>query len=160
MHKKVLEEKSIYFGKVSMPKGYEIDHESMVVDITGSKVYNVDFPVNKIWIELNTYLTERIYLNFKIIITNVKTWGELIYPGKKYDLITTPKNPKNHFVLIYGVKIEPRSTFIKICYNNRLEIHEIKEGEFIMFSSDFIYTFAENKSDNINYIQTILYERI
>ena len=160
MNKKVLEQTAIYFGKVSMPKGYEIDHESLLIDITGSNVYEVNFPISKTWMDLNTYLTERIYLNFKIKLSNVKTWGDILYPGKKFEVGKISETFKNNFVLIYGVKNKLNSTYIKIYHNNIPQIYEIKEGEFVMFPSNLMYTICENKSDKINYIQTILYELV
>tara|TARA_R110000822_G_scaffold209270_1_gene345205 strand:- start:1629 stop:2111 length:483 start_codon:yes stop_codon:yes gene_type:complete len=159
MHKKVLSEESIYHGKVKMPKGFEIDHESILVNITGSNVYDIPFPNTNIFSELNTYLIENIYLNFNITLSNVKTWGDIIYPTKKSEINITFENFKHHFVLVYGVKIEPRSTYIKIYFNNKPLTFEIKEGEFVMFPSNLMYNFTENKSNKFNFIQTILYER-
>mgnify|MGYP001201451813 CR=1 FL=1 len=159
MRKKVLEQTAIYFGKVSMPKGYEIDHESLLINIAGSNVYEVDCPIFQPWVDLNTYLIERIYLNFKLNLSNVKTWGDMLYPGKKFEVGKVSETPKNNFVLIYGIKNKLNSTYIKIYHNNIPQIHEIKEGEFVMFPSNLMYTICENKSDKINFIQTILYER-
>jgi len=160
MYKKVLEETAIYSGKVSMPRGYEIDHESLLVNITGSNVYEVNFPLSNIWVDLNNFLTERIYLNFKLNLSNVKTWGDIIYPGKKFEVSKIPEKPRNHFVLIYGVKIKPGSSYVKIYHKDIPQMYEIKEGEFIMFPSNLLYTICENKSDKINFIQSILYELI
>ena len=160
MHKKVLvEETSVYHGKIKMPKGYEIDHESFIFNITGSNVFDVPFPTTNIFSELNTYLIENIYLNFKIIISNVKTWGDIIYPTKKSDIVIPPQDIKYHFVLLFGVKITSKSTYVKIYLNNKPVIFEIKEGEFVMFPSNLMYNFTENKSNKFNFIQTILYER-
>ena len=160
MHKKVLvEETSVYYGKIKMPKGFEIDHESILVNTTGSNVYDIPFPTTNIFSELNTYLIENIYLNFKITLSNVKTWGDIIYPTKKSKINIPFENFKHHFVLVYGVKIEPRSTYIKIYFNNKPLTFEIKEGEFVMFPSNLMYNFTENKSNKFNFIQTILYER-
>ena len=161
MHKKVLEEeKCIYSGKVKMPKGFEIDHESFIFNITGSNVFNVSFPTTNKFSELNTYIIENFYLNFNKIICNVKTWGDIIYPTKKPDIITPPQNIKHDFVFVFGVKVKPRSTYIKIYFNNEPLTFEIKEGEFVIFPSNLVYNFTENKSNQFNFIQTILYERI
>ena len=160
MHKKVLvEEKCIYYGKVKMPKGFEIDHQSMIVNITGSNVYDLPFPTTHIFSELNTYIIENIYLNFKIIMSNAKTWGDIIYPTKKPKIIIPSNDIKHDLILIYGVKVKPRSTHIKIYFNDEPLIFEIKEGEFVMFPSNIMYSFTENTSNKFNFIQTILYER-
>ena len=160
MHKKVLvEEKCIYYGKVKMPKGFEIDHQSMIVNITGSNVYDLPFPTTHIFSELNTYIIENIYLNFKIIMSNAKTWGDIIYPTKKPKIIIPSNDIKHNLILIYGVKVKPRSTYIKIYFNDEPLIFEIKEGEFVMFPSNLMYSFTENTSNKFNFIQTILYER-
>ncbi len=160
MKKKVLTEKAIYFGKPSMPKGYEIDNESLFVDIAGSNAYDIKFPYSKPWQLLTTYVTEHINLHFGISICNAETWGEVIYPNKKCKILKAPTSYANHFVLLYGVKIKPKSTYVKIFVDGGFIIHEIKEGEFLIFPSDFKYTFIKNKSDKINFIQTIIYERI
>ncbi len=100
MKKKVLTEKAIYFGKPSMPKGYEIDNESLFVDIAGSNAYDIKFPYSKPWQLLTTYVTEHINLHFGISICNAETWGEVIYPNKKCKILKAPTSYANHFVLL------------------------------------------------------------
>lgn len=92
-------------------------------------------------------------------MSNAKTWGDIIYPTKKPKIIIPSNDIKHDLILIYGVKVKPRSTYIKIYFNDEPLIFEIKEGEFVMFPSNIMYSFTENTSNKFNFIQTILYER-
>ena len=54
MKKKVLSEVSLYYGKVSMPKGFEIDRSVLATKILNQSFKNltdssVNFPFSKSW---------------------------------------------------------------------------------------------------------------
>ena len=43
MEKKVLSEQSIYYGDISMPKGFEIEEKNLTSDILESKLFQSKF---------------------------------------------------------------------------------------------------------------------
>ena len=47
MEKKVLSEQSIYYGNISMPKGFEIEEKSLTSDILESKLFENKFKNSK-----------------------------------------------------------------------------------------------------------------
>ena len=58
MQKKVLTEQALYFGDVSMPKGFEIDRDKLSGDILQSSFTNREFPFSRTWDMLNTYMRD------------------------------------------------------------------------------------------------------
>jgi len=56
MEKKVLSEIALYYGDVSMPKGFEIDRNKIQEDILKSHIKDSKFPYSREWDKLNTYL--------------------------------------------------------------------------------------------------------
>ena len=60
MQKKVLSEQVLYYGDVSMPKGFEIEEKNLTNDILQSKLYPNTVPFSKKFYKLNTYIHEHI----------------------------------------------------------------------------------------------------
>ena len=88
MQKKVLTEQALYFGDVSMPKGFEIDRDKLSGDIlqhTFSTLSNpiTDFPFSRTWDMLNTYMREHINLEYGFQLVNKRTWGDMYKPNQQ-----------------------------------------------------------------------------
>ena len=66
MQKKVLTEQSLYFGNVSMPKGFEINRQELAVYISHCNLTDKKIPFSRTWDMLNTYIKE--YINLKYLI--------------------------------------------------------------------------------------------
>ena len=72
MQKKILTEISLYFGKVNMPKGFEIEQDILCDDILKSNQTDSEFPFSRNWDKLNTYIIEHINLEHEIKLVNRK----------------------------------------------------------------------------------------
>jgi hypothetical protein len=165
MQKKVLTEQSLFYGKVSMPKGFEINHDKLLGDNLESLYLKKEFPFSKTWDMLNTYIKEHVHLKFQYSITNKKTWGSVYKPFERTFsfLDADPVDYKNSpdFTCLYGVKVD--KCFIRIEYDdnrrkNRSWDIELKNNMFIMFPSTNMYTISNYQDSSLNYIQTITYE--
>jgi hypothetical protein len=86
MQKKVLSEVALYYGEVSMPKGFEIQRDVLTLDIFVSHVKNSKFEFSKVWDMLNTYVKDYVNVKHKISLVNKETWGNFYKPNE----ITTP----------------------------------------------------------------------
>ena len=82
MHKKILTEQAIYYGDVSMPKGFEINRDKLSGDILQSSFTNREFPFSRTWDMLNTYMRDHIGLEYGINLINKKTWGNIYKPAE------------------------------------------------------------------------------
>jgi hypothetical protein len=167
MQKKVLTEQSLYYGDVSMPEGFEINHVKLTNDIVHSNYFNIDFPFSKEWDLLHKYLTEHINVKFKINLITKKTWGDVYNPlqSSKPLINIDPVDLQNSpdFTLLYGVRTE--DCMVKIFYDdNRRKGRswdiELQTNMFIMFPSTNMYYIKNNQKDSLNLIQTTTYEYI
>ena len=74
MQKKVLSEIALYYGEVSMPKGFEIQRDVLTLDIFVSHVKNSKFEFSKVWDMLNTYVKDYVNVKHKISLVNKENW--------------------------------------------------------------------------------------
>ena len=72
MEKKVLAEISLYYGKVSTPKGFEINWSELAHHILHSKIHNQTFLFSKEWDALNIYCREHLQLKYNLKLVNKK----------------------------------------------------------------------------------------
>jgi len=165
MEKKVLSEQVLYYGNISMPKGFEIEEKTLTSDILESKLSNTKFKFSKTFDRLNTYLSEHINVKYNINLISKETYGDIYEPEKMsfplsnadpVDLRTSPD-----FTLLYGVKVKDCS--IRIYYNDnrrkgRSWDTELQNNMFIMFPSTNMYVISNNQKNSLNFIQTINYE--
>tara|TARA_R100001460_G_scaffold90833_1_gene132532 strand:+ start:553 stop:1056 length:504 start_codon:yes stop_codon:yes gene_type:complete len=167
MEKKVLTEQALYYGDVSMPKGFEINSDKFKADILQAKLENNNFKFSKNWDRLNTFIKDYINLKHKISLVNKSTFGNfykpftLTEPSLQVDPVDLRNSPD--FVLLYGVQV--KDCFIKIFYDdNRRKGRswdvELKNNMFVMFPSTNMYIIGNNDSKDLNFIQTITYEYI
>ena len=170
MKKKVLTEIALFYGDVSMPKGFEIDRSILAVDSLKHSFRNLsnptlDFPFSRSWDMLNTYIRDHMRIKYSLELINKSTWGNLYKPGEvippllqidKVDLKNSPD-----YVLLYGVSSQECN--VRIYYDdnrrkgNSWDI-ELKDNKFIMFPSTCMYYLTNKQQDILNFVQTITYE--
>ena len=167
MQKKVLTEQALYFGDVSMPKGFEIDRDKLSGDILQSQIQNKQFPFSRTWDMLKTYISDHIRIEYDINLVNKDTWGNIYKPNETTTplLNIDPVDLRNSpdFTLLYGVKV--KDCFVRIHFeDNRRKGRswdiELKDNMFIMFPSTNMYYIKNKQKDSLNFIQTITYEYI
>jgi len=167
MQKKVLSEQSIYFGKIKMPKDWEIDQNDLAHHILHSNLTSKDLQFSPTLDKLNTYVKEFIKLKYSIALVNKKEWGNIYKPKEttppllKVDPLDLQNSPD--FTLLYGVKT--KNCVVKIHYddNRRKGMSwnlELEDNMFIMFPSTNMYYLTNNQKDSLNFVQTITYEYI
>ena len=165
MHKKVLSETVLYYGDISMPKGFEIKQEVLSNNILQSKLQNKETDYSKSWDMLNTYIIDFFNVNYKKGLTNKKTWGEMYLPNQKTHPISEVDylklNESPDFVCLYGVKVKDCS--VNIIYDdNKIKNNFWKiplvDNRFIIFPSTNQYYIENNQKNLPNFIQTITYE--
>ena len=167
MQKKVLTEQALYFGDVSMPKGFEIDRDKLSGDILQSTFTDSEFPFSRTWDMLNTYIRDHVNLEHNIKLVNKSTWGNIYKPAEttipllQVDPVDLRNSPD--FTMLYGVKV--KDCFVRIHYeDNRRKGRswdmELKDNMFIMFPSTNMYYIKNKQKDSLNFIQTITCEYI
>ena len=167
MEKKVLSEQALYYGDVSMPKGFEINYDKFKADILQADLEKNNFKSSRNWDKLNTFIKDHINLKHQVNLVNKSTWGNFYNPFTLTEplLQVDPVDLRNSpdFVLLYGVQV--KDCFIKIFYDdNRRKGRswdiELKNNMFVMFPSNNMYIIGNNDSKDLNFIQTITYEYI
>ena len=167
MKKKVLSEIALYYGDVSMPKGFEIDYNKLQEDILKSQINNKEFPYSREWDKLNTYLREHINVEYGFSLINKKTWGNVYKPKEvsipllNIDQVDLRNSPD--YTLLYGVNVKDCS--VKIHYDdNRRKGRSwdmpLTNNKFIIFPSTNMYYITNNQKDSLNFILTITNEFI
>ena len=164
MHKKVLTETVLYYGDVSMPKGFEINQEVLSNNILQSKLQSKEQSHSKTWDMLNTYIIDYFNLNFKKVLFNKKTWGDMYLPNEKTSFISDidyfKLNESPDFVCLYGVKVKDCS--VSIIYDDSKVKNQcwkipLVNNRFIIFPASNLYHIENNQKKLLNFIQTITY---
>ena len=167
MKKKVLSEQALYFGKIDMPKGFEINHEKLTNDILQSTFIYEEFPFSRTWDMLNTYMRDHVSLKYGFSLINKETWGNIYKPSEttipllNIDPVDLRNSPD--YTLLYGVKVKDCNVRIHYEDNRRKGRSwdiELKNNMFIMFPSTNMYYLTNNQKDSLNFVQTITYEYI
>jgi hypothetical protein len=167
MQKKVLAEQALFYGDISMPKGFEINSLKLSQSIFESFYNKQKFSFSKDWDKLNTYIKDYINLNYDIKLVNKDTWGNAYIPNEVTEplLNVDPVDLRNSpdYTCLYG--INTIDCTVKIYYDDNRrkgrnwEI-ELKDNMFIMFPSTNLYFISNKQKDSLNFIQTITYEYI
>ena len=167
MQKKVLAEQALFYGDVSMPKGFEINPLKFCQSIFESFYKKQEFIFFKDWDKLNTYIKDYINLNYKIKLVNKNTWGNAYIPNEVTEplLNVDPVDLRNSpdYTCLYGINTVDCT--VKIYYDDNRrkgrnwEI-ELKDNMFIMFPSTNLYFISNKQKDSLNFIQTITYEYV
>jgi hypothetical protein len=168
MQKKVLSEIALYYGDVSMPKGFEIDRSQLQSDILKDQITNLkDFPFSRPWDMLNTYLRDHINVKYGFTLINKKTWGnsykpkEISIPLLNIDPVDLKNSPD--YSCLYGVNVKDCSVRIHYDQNRRAGRSwdiPLTNNQFIMFPSTNMYYITNNQKDSLNFILTTTYEFI
>jgi hypothetical protein len=165
MEKNILTEQAIYYGDVSMPKGFEIDRDKLSGDILQSTFTDSEFPFSRAWDMLNTYVYEHVNLEYNFQLINKKTWGDMYKPNQQTEPLFNidPVDLRNSpdYTLLYGVKVD--NCMVRIFYDdNRRKGRSwdipLENNKFIMFPSTNMYTIKNKQKDGLNFIQTLTYE--
>ena len=167
MEKKVLTEISLYYGKVSTPKGFEINRSELAHHILHSKIHNQTFLFSKEWDALNIYCREHLQLKYKLKLVNKKTWGSIYSPHQNTLplLDINPVDLKNSpdYTKLYGVEVNNCSVVIHYDNNRRKGCSwtlPLKTNEFVLFPSTQLYYLTNDQKEDLNFVQTITYEYI
>ena len=167
MQKKVLSEIALYYGDVSMPKGFEIDRDKLQSAILKSRINNEKFPYSREWDKLNTYLREHINVEYGFTLVNKETRGnvykpkEISIPLLNIDPVDLRNSPD--YTLLYGVSVKDCSVRIHYDGNRRAGRSwdmPLTNNKFIMFPSTQMYYITNNQNDSLNFILTITNEFI
>ena len=167
MHKKILSEQALYYGDVSMPKGWDIDREKLQQDILQSNLTDSEFPFSRTWDMLNTYVRDHINLEYHLSLINKNTHGSFFKPETisspimNYDAVDLRNSPD--FTMLYGVHVKNCS--VKIFYDdNRRKGRSwdipLIDNKFIMFPTTNSYIIENNQKEILNFVQFISYEYI
>ena len=165
INKRILSQIDLYYGNISMPKGFEINREILQTHIVEQIVKNSDLPFSKEWDKLNTYLREHINLEYGFTLVNKKTTGYMFQPkqsnipeseNNKVDLRNSPD-----YVMLYGVNLE--NCTIRIYYDDNRRAGRswdlpLKNNGFIMFPSTQIFHIDNNQKDKLNFLLKTTYE--
>jgi len=120
MQKKVLSEIGLYYGDVSMPKGFEIDRKKLHEDILQLQINNKEFPYSREWDKLNTYLRDHINVKYNFHLINKTGWGNVYKPKENSMpfLSIDPVDLKNSpdYTLLYGANV--KDCIVKIFYDD------------------------------------------
>ena len=150
MNKKVLSEKSLYYGDVSMPKGFEIDQTILKKDILHYKLFKNEFSFSKTLDKLSTYVSEHIKVKYDINLIHKKNYGEVYHqqeitlPLSTIDPVDLRNSPD--FTLLYGVEV--KDCHVRIYYDDNRRKGRNWDIEL------------KNNRNSFNYIKTITYEYI
>ena len=167
INKNILSQIDLYSGTISMPKGFEIDKDTLQTDIIKQQVQDCPFPFSREWDKLNTYLRDFINLEYNFALINKLTTGymfkpnEISYPEKDVDELDLKNSPD--YTMLYGVSLNNCS--VRIYYDsnrrkNRSWDISLENNKFIIFPSTQQYVITNNQKDNLNLILKITYEYI
>ena len=167
INKIILSEKSLYYGKVNMPKGWDINRNKLTTDILQSVIQNKDFPFSRTFDMLNTYMRDHINLEYGFTLINKITSGYIYKPQQISVPIfdTDPVELKNSpdYTFLYGVNVE--DCIVRIHYgDNRRKGRSwdipLENNKYIMFPSSNMYYFSNNQKEKLNFVLKITYEYI
>jgi hypothetical protein len=170
IEKKLLSEIAFYYGKVEMPENFEIDKGELVKDITLSNLYeDVSFPFSKNFDKLKTYITDFMYLKYKLNLIYKKTYGKYYETNEisppKLEVDPVDLRNSSDFILLYGVEIDPKTCEVVIYYDDnrrkgRSWTKPLENNKFILFPTSQLYYINNKKNSHLNFIQTILFDYI
>ena len=181
MQKKVLSEIDLYYGKVDMPKGFDIDRHKIKNDIITSFInnkrisnnpknysyddFNISFSQPLQW--LKDYIRDHIRSEYGFTLVNKLTTGEAYKPNEisipllNIDPVDLRNSPD--YTMLYGVNIKECSVRIHYDDNRRKGRSwdiPLKNNQFIIFPSTNMYYITNNQKDSLNFILTSTYEYI
>lgn len=166
--KLILTETPLYEGFVKMPDGFEIEKNDLVKNITLSQYYtDIEYPFSKAWDKLKTYVCEFMYVEHKLKISPIKSFGNFYEKNEhsknklEIDFFNLNKNPD--LVLLYGVEIDPNTCEVNIYYDtdivkNKVYVNYLENNKFIIFPASKLYCINNKNNSFLNFIQTITFK--
>ena len=167
IQKKILSEINLFYGDVSMPKGFEIDKNKLSTDTLKSQIEGKEFPFSRTWDMLNTFIREHINVEYDLKLINKETWGNSYKPNEttipllNIDPVDLRNSPD--YTCLYGTDVD--KCIVRIHYeDNRRKGRSwdipLTNNQFIIFPSTCMYYLTNNQKDSLNFVQTITYEYI
>jgi hypothetical protein len=165
--KNILSQIDLYSGTISMPKGFEIDKNTLQQDIITQQIQDCPFPFSREWDKLNTFLREHILLEYNFTLINKLTVGymfkpnEISYPEKDVDELDLRNSPD--YTMLYGVSLNNCSVRIYYDSNRRKSRSwdiDLENNKFLIFPSTQQYVITNKQKDNLNLILKTTYEYI
>tara|TARA_R100000664_G_scaffold34000_1_gene53260 strand:- start:1611 stop:2084 length:474 start_codon:yes stop_codon:yes gene_type:complete len=155
MQKKELTSTYLYYGDVKMPKGFEINPKPLIMGTFEQEYLEKRFPFSRDLDKVDTYIRNYAIAKHKLPLEGKETWGNFYLPQECSQL----KKHKYNFTVLYGTQIQENSCNITIFYEQDKEwTIQLITNKFIMFPSDKTYRVNSNKSNKINFIQSMIYE--
>ena len=155
MQKKELKSTNLYYGDFNMPKGFEIDPKPLIMGTFEQEYLEKRFPYSIELDKVDTYIRDYSIAKHDLSLEGKETWGNFYLPQECSKL----KNHEYNFTVLYGTLIQENSCSITIFYEQDKEwTIPLITNKFVMFSSDKTYRVNSNKSNKINFIQTMIYE--
>ena len=164
---KILSKIDLYYGTISMPKGFEIDKEVLKKDIITQIIQDCPFPFSRDWDKLNTYLREHINLEYGFSLINKLTTGLMLKPNESnfpdHEVNKVDLRNSADYVMLYGVNVKDCN--IKIYYDDNRRAGRswdmnLENNKFIIFPSTLIYHISNNQKNKLNFILKTTYEYI
>ena len=181
MQKVVLSEVDLYTGEVAMPKGFDIDRNTIRNQIIESHInqkrindnpksysfddYKVSFSQPLQW--LQDYIRDHWRVEYGYTLVTKTIHGNIMYPKEKswvrhqVDPVDLRNSPDYTFIYVVDVKEDSSECIIEYDNNrrkNRTWHIPIKNNNFIMFPATNRYSFSPNTSKSLNMLLTINYE--
>ena len=167
INQNILSKIDLYYGDISMPKGFEIDKDQLQKDTLEHILKDCPFPFSREWDKLNTYLREHINLEYDFSLINKLTNGFMFKQNEsnlpecennKVDLRNSPD-----YVMLYGVDLQ--NCNVRIYYDDNRRAGKswdikLENNKFIMFPSTLIYHITNNQKNKLNFILKTTYEYI
>ena len=184
MHKKVLTEVDLYYGQISMPKGFEINREKIKNDIISSFInqkrisnnnkdfsytdYQVPFSQPLQW--YRDYLRDHFRLEYNKTLIPKLDFGIILDKKQQshnrnlvepLDLLNSPD-----YTCVYGVDIDDEEQLeVVIHYDDNRRVNRtwhvpLQNNKFIIFPSMQRFYITENKSSKLQTILISTYEYI
>jgi hypothetical protein len=161
----ILSKIDLYSGKISMPKGFEINRNIIQDDIIKHLILDCEYPFSREWDKLNTFLREHIFVEYNLQLINKLTTGysfkpnEISFPQK--DVNEVDLRNSADYTMLYGVNVNNCS--VRIYYNsNRRKGRSwdipLENNKFIIFPTTQQYVINNYQKDNLNLILKITYE--
>ena len=155
MQKKELKSTNLYYGDLNMPKGFEIDPKPLIMGTFEQEYLEKRLPYSRDLDKVDTYVRNYAIAKHKLALEGKETWGNFYLPLQSSKVLAHNYN----FTVLYGTKIQPKSCEVIILYDENKEYNiKLSTNKFIMFPSNMSYYITTNKSDKINFVQTMIYE--
>lgn len=165
-----LSEKSLYFGEVKMPKGFEIERPTITSDIFLSNFYEDYKPPHNLSLErIITYVSDFIRLENDLDLIPHSKKGMFFEKNENSDYLleVDPTNLKQSpdFVMLYGVEIDKKTCQITFEYDDNRRVNKIwkinlENNKFIMFPSIQKFKIKNVNNSHLNFVQLINFDYI